>query len=299
MAKTGRFTGPLLAFYENTKEQCFKDLKSTESSEAILTLVLECLKLLQKGCTATDLKSLVADKEYFSFVDKRKPAALSRPINKAFFEGNPGKIAANWKAWEAKEPVSVEELTRLAYTMAMAYFAAVDLFDRNNKKGPATYFECLIGHLFARTFQKNPTKSATIEASKRKVKLTMDFLFDLGENKPKIHLPVKTSTRERVVQAWAHQRILDASYGNNVYKGLLVVFSETKLDLRKREVVEICVPDQWLAYQTLIAKMDRIYYFDTPQRYEQLAKELPDVFQLKHFSAFFTETEAILKGTVP
>jgi hypothetical protein len=170
---------------------------------------------------------------------------------------------------------------------------AVDLFDRNNKKAPATYFECLVGHLFAKTFEVDATRKASLKAAGHTVRLTMDFLFDLGKGKPKIHLPVKTSTRERVVQAWAHQRILDAAYGVGSYKGLLVVFAETKLDLKAREVVEICVPDQWLAYQALLARMDRIYYFDIPQRYAELAKGNPSIV-LKHISEFFLETEAIL-----
>ena len=50
----------------------------------------------------------------------------------------------------------------------------------------------------------------------------------------------------------------------------MVLFSETKLDTRNHQVVEICVPDQWLAYQSLLSKMERIYYFDLPLRYQEL-----------------------------
>src|SRR5207245_5973552 len=135
------------------------------------------------------------------------------------------------------------------------------------KKGPATYFECFIGHLFAKAVGVNPTKRARLPVEGREVLMTMDYLIDLGEKHRKVHLPVKMSTRERVVQAWAHQRLLDAAFGKGAYRGVMVLFSETKLDSRSHEVVEICVPEQWLAYQSLLAEMDRIYYLDLPVRY--------------------------------
>ena len=151
----------------------------------------------------------------------------------------------------------------------------------------------MIGHLFARELGINPTKKITLPVAGKVARMTMDFLFDLGDGKPKVHLPVKLSTRERVVQAWSHQRILDAAFGHGRYRGILVVHSETKLNLKNREVVEICVPDQWLVYQTLLATMDRIYYFDMPERYARLAEEFP-VMPLKLFPDFFTEKDKVL-----
>jgi len=74
----------------------------------------------------------------------------------------------------------------------------------------------------------------------------------------------------------------------------MVVFGETKLDSRSHEVVEICVPDQWLAYQALLAQMHRIYYFDPPVRYCQLANQFPDLIKLRPFAEFFTERASVL-----
>lgn len=122
----------------------------------------------------------------------------------------------------------------------------------------------------------------------------MDFLFDMGGDRRKVHVPVKMSTRERVVQAWAHQRLLEAAYGAEKYRGVMVLFSETKLNSKNLEVVEICVPDQWLAYQTHIAHLDRIYYFDVPARYQALTDAFPEVITIKPFGEFFTEREEVL-----
>ena len=174
----------------------------------------------------------------------------------------------------------------------------MELFDRQNKKGPATYFECFVGHMVAKKLGVNPQQRVTFRLHDREVRMTMDFLFNM-QNGVRIHLPVKMSTRERVVQAWAHQRLLDSAFGELVYKGIVVLFAETKLDSRTREVVEICVPDQWLAYQSLLSKMHRIYYFDLPQRYQELTNEFPYIIQIKRFSEFFVEIGSVVSYLSP
>jgi hypothetical protein len=186
-------------------------------------------------------------------------------------------------------------LAKMLYTIGLAPCLAMELFDRQNKKGPATYFECFIGHIFARTFGQDPQKQVSIQIQGRSIKMTMDFLFDLGEGKAKIHLPVKMSTRERVIQAWSHQRLLDSAYGEGAYKGIMVLFSETKMDSRYLEVVEICVPDQWLVYQTLLAKLDKIFYFDVPERYQILTETYPDIIHICRFDEFFSQIETIVQ----
>jgi hypothetical protein len=281
-----RAAGPLSEPYSCLQREAEKDLKSAETAACLSTLISVSLQFLADKCRTVPLESKVPGKKFQAFATKMKPGALSRPVNLDLFVTAPDEIAKQWIAWSEGSHRSAGT-EKLSYTMGTAYAVASDLFDRNNKKGPATYFETLVGHLFARTTETNPTRQVRLPLVGRSVQMTMDFLFDLGPHRLKIHVPVKTSTRERVVQAWAHQRLLDAAYGHMQYRGILVVHSETKLDLQSREVVEICVPDQWLAYQRLLSKMDRIYYFDIPNRYAQLAKEFPDDIPLKQFSAFF------------
>jgi hypothetical protein len=256
-----------------------------------MSLVSVSLEFLASNCISIPLVSRVPNKSYYSFALKKNKTAISRPVNEAQFEPDATILR---KHWSNPKGLTSDELTRLSYTMGTAYSVASDLFDRNNKKGPATFFEVFVGHTFARELGKNPTKEATLPlGSGKSVRMTMDFIFDLGSAKSKIHLAVKASTRERVVQAWAHQRLLDAAYGLGTYRAILVVHSETKLDLAKHEVVEICVPDQWLAYQTLLSKMERIYYLDVPDRYSRLCIEYP-IIQLKQFGDFFLEKDIIL-----
>src|SRR5262249_29597810 len=162
-----------------------------------------------------------------------------------------------------------EEATRTLYTLAMSFCAANDVIKGGDKKTPATYFEILIGHIFAAHLGVNPKSSIEVLNKDMKGSLPTDFIFDLGAKKTKFHVPIKTSTRERVIQVWAHQRVLDGIYGVGRYKGILACLTETKLDSAKLEVVEICLPDQWRVYQMFIAQMTRVYYLDVPEKYAQ------------------------------
>ena len=287
-----RSSGPLSAPYIRLKTVASTDLSSSSTGDALISLVSISLQFLADSCSTVSLVSRVPGKQYYSYALKTSLSAISRPVNKALFE--PSELIVR-RYWTNPNKLTSNQLARLAYTMGTAYSVASDLFDRNNKKAPATYFELFIGHIFAREFGQNPTKKATLPLrSGKKVKMTMDFIFDLGPRKAKVHLPVKASTRERVVQAWAHQRMLDAAYGEGVFRAILVVHSETKLDLETHEVIEITVPDQWLAYQTLLAKMERIYYLDVPDRYLRLSKLYP-IIQLKQFGDFFLEKGKLLR----
>ena len=278
------------AQYAEVKKACSDDWKGEEAGVAILGLVIASLRFLTLNCQVIDLVSKVPGKRYFTY---EKNKVVARPANVEFFVRDADAVSKLWKQW-LRGRIGAKNFAKLSYTAAIAPCLGMELFDRQNKKGPATYFECYIGHMFAKSLGVNPIKRARLPVFGRDVLMTMDFLFDMGEGNRKVHLPVKMSTRERVVQAWSHQRLLDAAFGDGAYRGIMVLFSETKLDSRSHEVVEICVPDQWLAYQSLLAHMDRIYYFDIPDRYQTLTDQHPDVITIKQFGEFFTEKETVL-----
>lgn len=278
--------------YADVKRRCKSDPKSIESGDAILQLATISLNFLLSSCQRTALVSRVPGKTYFSFKNQN---VVARPANAEYFLLDTALINSYWGKWIA-DTITPSEFAMLTYTVALAPCLAMELFDRQNKKGPATSFECYIGHLFAKAVGVNPTQKVQLPVHGKSVLMTMDFLFDMGNGRRKVHLPVKMSSRERVVQAWAHQRMLDSAYGSQTYQGVLVLFSETKLDSRSLEVVEICVPDQWLAYQTLLAKMNRIYYFDVPARYRKLTQDFPQVINIKQFGEFFQERAVVLQS---
>lgn len=276
--------------YDQVKNACRNDWCSETAGQAIIDFAVASLQFLAAECKQISLNSSVPNKKYISF---SRDKVVARPANREFFELNPELVAREWQSWWYGT-TNIKDFGRMFYTVALAPCLAMELFDRNNKKGPATYFECMIGHIFAKSLGIQPIKQAELSTSGRSVRMTMDFLFKTAGNTPNIHLPVKMSTRERVVQAWAHQRLLDSAYGKGRYKGIMVLFSETKLDSRSHEVVEICVPDQWLVYQSLLSRMDRIYYFDMPVRYQELTDEFPSIIQVKPFQEFFTEITSLV-----
>lgn len=276
--------------YDTVKSESRADLKGKKTGKAIFDLAKSSLEFLVGKCSTVELVSKVPGKEYYTFGRK---SVVARPVNKRLFLTDIDRFSQLWKDWLASD-IQSHDLAMLVYTVALSPCLVMELFNRQNKKGPATYFECYVGHLFAKTAGINATKQAQLKIKDKNVLMTMDFLFDIDGVHKKIHLPVKMSTRERIVQAWAHQRLLDSAFGKGKYTGIMVLFSETKLDSKSLEVVEICVPDQWLAYQSLLATMDRIYYFDVPERYAALTRTYPDIITIKQIGEFFKEKKSVL-----
>jgi len=214
-------------------------------------------------------------------------ARSSRPINKALFDSKITRSEIASVLNGGATTIGEARLDQLLYTIAMSYCLAVDLVSVGNKKSPGTFCEILVGHLAARRFKVNPARQIAIPSLDIENNLPTDFIFDLGPNKAKIHMPVKISTRERVVQAWAHQRVLEGMHGAGRFRGVLVILTETNKQ-KEKSVVEVCLPGQWAAYQMYIAPMHRVYYFDVPRRYEPLRDKYPHI-QIWPFSRFFRE----------
>jgi len=278
------------AAYRQLRKLSKEDMQSEATGDLIVNLVAQSVGFSSSESNLVGLESEVSGKRYFSY---ERGGVVARPVNRALFMEDEREIRSLWKeifsGLESRIAIGQESIEKSLYTIALAPCLVMELLDRQNKKGPATYFEILIGHIFSRFLHQNPIKKATLPILGENIRLTMDFLFETDDRK--IHLPVKMSTRERVVQAWAHQRLLDSAYQAGSYDGIMVLFSETKLNSRTREVVEICVPDQWKIYQSLLAKMRVVYYFDIPVRYQQLTNEFPHVIDIRPFSEFFTERE--------
>jgi hypothetical protein len=185
-----------------------------------------------------------------------------------------------------------EEIVRTTYSIAFSVLAAHDITEVG-RKASATFFEILIGHIAARRLGRAPRKKVVIPESG--AFLPTDYVFDPGKGKRKIHLPIKTSTRERAVQAWVHQLVLERIFGADEYLGVLVVATETKRNAKTDEVIEICVPGQLQMFQSRVAKMTRVDYLDPPQAYLDLARAHPRV-DVRRFGEAWSEIEELLSG---
>ena len=246
-----------------------------------------CQKFLSSA-KKIGIVSKITGKRYFSFLKGKR---ISRAINEDLYFEDSEIISRFWSALEKKslsEEIS-REITRAVYSISIAFCATIDLIKDGDQKTTGTFFEYWIGHLVSRHLGISPEKRVVIN----NIELPTDFVFRPGEGKANIHLPIKASTRERVIQVWAHQRLLDGFAGYNAYKGVLVCLSETKTEKKSREVIEICLPDQWRMYQNYIAQMTRVYYLDLPEPYLKLSSGQPRI-SVRPFGDFYQEVGTLI-----
>ena len=175
-------------------------------------------------------------KNYIAFVSGDK---ISRPVNADLYnsglekngEGK-DKVDIFWDNLVRKDikAQNADDITEAVYCIAISFCCCADLMG-SGQKVAGTYFEKLVGHLYAVHLNANPVNQMTAcELDDVTIKIPTDFIFDTGKNKPKFHVPAKTSTRDRVVQVWAQQRVLDGAYGVGRFLCLLTAIS---VDLRQ------------------------------------------------------------------
>jgi hypothetical protein len=279
----------IFKIYDEIKTVFKENKESMAISHLFHVLYYECENLLKQK-EKIPLISQIPNKDYFSFENDKK---MTRPINKRLYENVSSDMVNDFfeklKNNSITE-INANEITTIVYRIAIDFCAVIDILKQSDQKTPGTYFEYLMGHLFSLKFEVKPRNQVDVLNLDTKTKLPTDFIFDLGQNKPKYHVPVKTSTRERVVQVWAHQRVLDGVYGTGRFIGLLTCLAETKLDHKTKEVVEICLPDQWRLYQLFISQLKRVYYLDIPNKYSELNNFFPKI-HVKQFGEFFHEKE--------
>lgn len=231
------------------------------------------------------LKSKVPGKDYFAF---ENADGHSRSVNRDLFADD-NLVQRFLKQALARRinELTSGEITRACYTLCTGFAAVVDLLNPGDHQTPGCLFQYLITHLLTRDLHTNPSERVKVAVGDDSVTLTMDLVLDVGNGQPKYHVAIKTSTRERASEFWAQQHILDEAFPGQ-YLGYFFGMSETKLDHRNLEVVEICVPEQWRAYQYYLASIKAVYYLDPPNIYLQLRGK-PGGVDVKPFGEFFSE----------
>ena len=261
--------------YDALKQVVNRSGFGSECHLLIKTLVKASAQELKK-CKRLPLVSKVAEKSYFAFkLGKRR----SRPVNADLFDVRSTEALKIFQGIlnGNRHHFSSEEITRSIYTVAMTCCAGRDVTSDNDQKTPGTMFEWLCAAAVQAALNVAPKRSLPVLNLDLRGELPTDFVFDLGEEKPKFHLPVKTSTRERIIQVWAHQRVLDGVYGVGRFLAMPIILTETKLDAKKLEVVEICLPWQWRLYQMHIANLWNVCYLDAPAAYLELDAKFPRI----------------------
>jgi hypothetical protein len=276
--------------YKRLKKSASSDLKGSEVAATLLGMAQEGWRILWTQCRLRELISNVPNKGYIAF---ERDGIVSRPINSGIYVADRSALNLELAKQFIHDPTSLsaDQATTAAYAIALSVLAANDITGVG-RKASATFFEVLVGHMVSTAIGVNPHTKLKMPENP-KVVLPTDYIFDLGPERPKIHLPIKTSTRERVVQAWVHQLVLERIFGANVYRGMLVVIAETKRNAKTNGVVEICIPGQLTLFQSRIVKMDRVYYLDPPAVYLALANARPTPVVVQPFGNFFSEVKSL------
>ena len=243
-------------------------------------------------------KSTAVGKNYIVFT-LGTPNKYSRPVNIDLYNAGMGTnssgislISEFWNNVRSHniQSQSPEDITAALYAICMNYCCCADLVN-GVKSNSGDYFEKLVGHLYAMHLMVNPTSQMNaVELDGESISLPTDFIFDLGAGKPKFHVPAKTSTRERVVEVWAQQRVLDGAFGVGRFLCLLTCIGETNFYSRDMSVALTCVPNQWINYQLFISQIKRAYYLDVPGKYAELNNRFPKI-HVKTFGEFFHESD--------
>ncbi len=273
--------------FDALKQQAKIGLYAPANTQMIDNIYSACLSTLGV-LSRENLRSSVQNKRYFVFTDGTK---FSRAINADLY--NPDY--SNWLQLQDAmktntiESIDVDALSRILYTMAISFCACIDLINKADRQTPGSFFGYFVAYFFAWRVGVEPQTSIQIlSMDDEHTRLPTDYIFNLGPKQRKFHVPVKLSTRERAIMLWAHQKLLDGVYGIDRFMGTPVLLTETKTDIPKKEVSEICLPDQWKLYQLYVAKLKRIYYLDIPAPYEKLNQDFPPLI-VKPFSDFFQE----------
>jgi hypothetical protein len=281
--------------YRALNRRAIANLNDITITTEIAQLASEALAVLRTH-QVIHLQSGIPDKDYFVF--KKEGGGYSRPINTNLFMLDiPADRMQQYINFQWNE-MDANTIQKLLYTIGISYCAAIDALGGGDRKTPSIFFEIFIANIFAREFNVNPATQVQVDIAGQPTSLPTDFLFAPNNQFVNFHVPVKLSTRERSVQAWAHQRVLEGIHGVGRYKGILTVMAETNFQKESLSVVEVCLPDQWRLYQMYISRMTRVYYFDMPKKYEELNDKFPHI-KVKPFSDFFVEKAQLIADANP
>ena len=236
----------------------------------IATITSYCLAKLTTEANTINLGT-INGKSYSAFQYSNK---LSRPYLPDIFMGNPESFAADWQSILSKidtYDMCINEdpgtINATLYTAIMSFAICYDLWKTSSRKTPGTYFEVILGSLLGKILP-DCTRSKHIPLPGYAESVSTDIVFMKHDGNHALVIPAKITTRERIVQPYAHQAILNSVFGPDHYRSVLVCVSETQRD-GPNNVKEICVPGTIRLFQEHLAKLSGIYYLDPPTRYIQ------------------------------
>jgi hypothetical protein len=299
--------------------------RGTQALTGCIGVASECLEALRVHATLRHFGNFSTSNSLaYSVADAG--GALSRPYRPELFIHDPKEFEKAAEAVVAAlrdgKPIDPEGFDRIIYTAVTSFSLSYDLWKPKSRKTPGTFFEVLIGSATRIAFpdykltKHIPIKDLPIKDSdaaeadalvdvvapdgdEEAEKLSGDSVStDLVITNPKTEkgavIPLKITTRERIVQPFAHQRILDSAYPGQ-YASFVACISEVQRDDNSGTVKQICVPGTVALFQKHLARINGLYYCDIPRRYAQ--PDFTRVIPVKPFHALFADVADHLRSS--
>lgn len=293
--------------------------RGNEALSGCFAVVSDCLETLNANTKLRHFGDFsVANALKYSVADAS--GALSRPYRPDLFIQDPADFAkaaavfiADLQDGKLGDP---ETFDRVVYTAVTAFSLSYDVWKPKSRKTPGTFFEVLIGSATRVAFPHYAlTKHIPIKDLPVKDDGAVDALVDTVEaeddeaqefsgdsvstdlviTNPKTEkgavIPLKITTRERIVQPFAHQRILDSAYPGQ-FASFVACISEVQRDDKTSTVKQICVPGTVALFQKHLARINGLYYCDIPRRYSQA--DFTRIIPVKPFHTLFADVAAHL-----
>jgi hypothetical protein len=255
--------------------------------EDVGAIASHCLEKIDSEAVAR-FQAKLETKNYSVFAAKD---LLSRPFLPAMLLHKPDEFERRWQELLGKlNPTTSridmgeEKVNLILYTAITAVCVCFDLWKPRSRKTPGTFLEVLLGSVLGRLLPRHK-RTKFIPIPEQSESVSTDIVFTNSTATKGIVFPAKITTRERIVQPFAHQRILESVFGKGRYQSILLCVSETQRD-KHSAVNEICVPGTIRLFQSYLACLSGIYYLDPPNRY--LKPDVTSVIPVGSLGLFLT-----------
>ncbi|PBY70629.1 hypothetical protein CJT48_13225 [Pseudomonas aeruginosa] len=288
----------------------------------VLNLAIECLQTLERNASYRrfGMFSGLPPKEYW-VAEANTGRTISRPFRPDLFIFRLDDFAqvANLFVEDMQasrlDPVRFD---RVIYTAVTAFCLCYDVWKPKSRKTPGTFFEVLMGSAAALYFsdsvltkhipitglpvaegadvlEEAATDDASDEDGVEAVQgnsVSTDLVLTSRITGRGAVVPLKITTRERIVQPFAHQRILDSARPGQ-FASFLACISEVQRDDLTNSVKQVCVPGTVALFQKHLAALQGLYYCDIPDRYAR--PDVGAVIAVKPLHMLFRDIEAHLR----
>lgn len=291
--------------------------RGEEALSAALELGGECIDFLHGNATLRPF-GMFAGPPAIEYWVADAGGSLSRPYRPDLFIDDDAEFTRESEAFvddmcrgRNGDP---SRFDRVVYTTVTAFCLCYDVWKPKSRKTPGTFFEVLVGSAARIRFPDlaltkhipikaipvddvvdemaatDPDTGEPVEALQGDSVSTDLVLADPETDRGAV-IPLKITTRERIVQPFAHQRILDSAYPGR-FASFLACMSEVQRDDNTGTVKQICVPGTVALFQKHLSRLNGLYYCDVPVRYARA--DLGAVIDVKPLHMLFDDVEAHL-----